>query len=62
MTKHKHKFLPYKEIEIPTGKYLASRNSGDLTALTKKALILYCEICGDIKGKLLELLTHEPTH
>lgn len=59
--KHTHKFKPYKEIEIPNGKYLVKKGStipvdfiekgfidNNVRVLTQPCLILYCELCGDV--------------
>lgn len=67
--KHTHKFIAYKEIQVPNGKYLVKKDLGidvkklstgvgeffpdDVKELYDLCLILYCSSCGEIKGRKL---------
>ena len=71
--KHTHKFIAYKEIDIPNGKYLVNKGAIDMKniggtpyehmiPLTDNVLILYCSKCGEIKGKNLNKIRRTNTH
>ncbi len=69
MKQHKHKYFVYKELEVPTGQYLldgkvedvgkygviASEDPSSITPMTKTCLIIVCEICGNVKIKVLRI-------
>lgn len=50
----KHKYIAYKEIDVPNGMWLVSKhlmNPQEMRPLTDRCLILYCSHCGNIKGR-----------
>jgi hypothetical protein len=50
--KHKHDWQHTGEVEVPTGKYMATTSG--LIPYTRKSIIHICRDCGEIKGIAME--------